>query len=344
MVNRKKQTLLIVSGVLILAIALGVSAVFAATESLSAGQVEARPLAQPALQDGDDDQDEPEVGDPDDEDQTLPHAPFGMRPGSEHGFAGRGGFHSRGFGGQLEGQMPMEEVLAESLGVTVEQLQEAHTLVFEALTEESDGDFRGRRGFARGDEFNALLAQALSDVSGKEITVEALAAAHEAAREAMLEQLPEAFAPSEEQLALMEAHQALQGAIDRELLFLEAVESLGIDPVAAQESLADRQSLFALFEEAGVTTEEFMAAQKEAYENAVQNAVPEFITQEQAELILEGDFGGPGFGGPSGGKRGHGGPGGCPAGAGVDGQPGFHGRHGGFGSGNGNAPTSGVSL
>ena len=342
MVNRRKQALLIVSGVLILAIALGVSAVFAQVESQPAGQIESQPAAQPVLQDGDDAQDEPEADDPEDEDKAWPQAPFAGRGG----FGGRGGhgIPSHGFGGQIDGLMPMDEVLAESLGVTVEQLQEVHTQVFEALLEDGDGDFRGRHGFAASDELNALLAEALSDVSGKEITVDALEAAHEAAREAMLEQLPEAFGLSEEQLALMEdlraAHQALQGVIDREALFLEAVQALGIDPAALQEAQENPQSLFALLEEAGVTMQDFMAAQQEAHENAVQNAVPEFITQEQADLILDGDFGTRGFGGAHGGMRG---------GMGGHGGGGFHGggsfgHPGGFGPANRYAPTTGVSL
>jgi predicted DsbA family dithiol-disulfide isomerase len=348
MFNRRKQTLLIVSGVLILVIALGVSAVFAQMESQPAGQIEAQPAAQPVLQDGDDAQDEPEAGDPEDKDSSRPDAPFARHGG----FGRRSGFPGHGFGEQLQGQMPMEEVMAESLGVTVKQLQEAHALVREALIEEGDGNFHGRRGFAGSEELNTLLAEALSEVSSKEITVEALEAAHEAAREALLEQLPEAFAPSEEQLALMEtlraAHQALKEAIDRETVMLEAAEAVGLDPAALQEALEDRQSLFALLEEAGVTIEDFMTAQQEAHENAVQDAVPEFITQEQADLILESDFGG-----PHGGFHGHGGRGACPGGGGsghrggFNGGGGFGGRSGpgGFGpAGNNNAPATGVSL
>ncbi len=364
MVNRRKQTLLIVSGVLILVIALGVSAVFAQMESQPAGQIEAQPAAQPVLQDGDDAQDEREAGDPEDKDSARPDAPFARHGG----FGRRGGFPGHGFGEQLQGQMPMEEVMAESLGVTVEQLQEAHALVREALIEEGDGNFHGRRGFAGSEELNTLLAEALSKVSSKEITLEALEAAHEAAREALLEQLPEAFAPSEEQLALMEtlraAHQALKDAIDREAVMLEAAEAVGLDPAALQEALENRLSLFALLEEAGVTIEDFMVAQQEAHENAVQNAVPEFITQEQADLILESDFGG-----PHGGFRGHDGRGACPDGGGAGGHGGFNGGghggfngggHGGFNggggfggrsgpggfgpAGNNNAPATGVSL
>jgi len=372
MFNRRKQTLLIVSGVLILVIALGVSAVFAQSgsqngaqmESQPAGQIEAQPAAQPVLQDGDDAQDEPEAGDPEDKDSARPDAPFARHGG----FGRRGGFPGYGFGEQLQGQMPMEEVMAESLGVTVEQLKEAHTQVFEAFVEESDGDFRGRRGFAGSEELNTLLAKALSEVSGKEISLEALEAAHEAAREALLEQLPEAFAPSEEQLALMEtlraAHQALKDAIDREAVMLEAAAAVGLDPAALQEALENRLSLFALLEEAGVPIEDFMVAQQEAHENAVQNAVPEFITQEQANLILESDFGG-----PHGGFRGHDGRGACPDGGGAGGHGGFNGGgHGGYNggghrgynggggfggrsgpggfgpAGNNNAPATGVSL
>ena len=358
MVNRKKQTLLIVSGVLILAIALGVSAVFAQSGSQNgvqsgsqnraqvngqpAGQVEALSAAQPVLQDGDDDQDEPETGEVEDEDEVSPGAPFG----GHGGFGRRGGFQGHGFGGRIEGLTPMDGVVAESLGVTVEQLQEAHAQVFAMLIEENDGDFRGQHGFAGSDELNTLLAQALSDISGREITVEDIEAAHQAAREAMLAQLPEELRPSEEQLALMEAHQALKGAIDREAVLLEAAAAVGLDPAAVQDAvqnaLENRQSLFTLLEEAGVAIEDFMAAQQEAFANTIQNAVPEYITQEQAELILNSDLVGPhGFGGRNGFGGEHGGMGG-----GFHGQGGFGGRGcpGGFGPDGGNAPASGVSL
>ncbi len=361
MVNRKKQTLLVIAGILVLAIALGVSAVFAQSGnqngaqsgnqngaqsgSQPAGQVAALSAAQPVFQGDDDDQDEPEAGEVEDEAETPPGSPFG-----EYGdFGRRGGHHGHGFGGPLEGLTPMDEVVAESLGVTVEQLQKAHAQVFATLIEENGGGFRGQHGFAGSDELNTLLAQALSDISGREITVEALEAAHQAAREAMLAQLPEELRPSEEQLALMEAQQALKGAIDREAVLLEAAEGLGLDPVAVQDALKNPQSLFTLLEEAGVTVENFMAAHQEAQANAVQNAVPEFITQEQADLILNSNLVGlhsfgsaHGFGNMHGFGGEHGGMGG-----GFHGQGGFGGRGwcpGGISPDGGNAPATGTSL
>ena len=332
MVNRRKQTLLVVSGVLILAIALGVSAVFAQVESQPTAQVQAQPAAQPVLQDGDDAPDEPEAGDPADEDKALPGAPF-----AGHGGAGRRG----GVGRQLEGLTPVEELLAESLGVTVEELQEAHALVREALIEEGAG--RGRRGATDNDEINALLAEALSETSGKEITVEALEAAHEEAREVLQEEFAEAYP---EQAALKEAHEALKEAIDREAVMAEAAEAVGLDPAALQEAMQNRGSLFALLEEAGVTIEDFAAAQQEAHDNAVQNAVPEYLSQEQADLILESDLAGThGLSGPRGGHHGRGN---CPGGGEFGGRGGQGGPGGGFGGrggpGGGNAPIRGASL
>jgi hypothetical protein len=334
MVKTRKQTILIIGALLILVIALGVSAVFAQVENQASAQAnsrlatdsESQSANQPALQDDGQAQDDPEdeaSAEADDNTDCLP----GMHMDGLGEFRGRGGMRGHGFGFHHDGLMPMDDVVAESLGVTVEQLQEAHTQVMEALIEENNGDFRGPHGFAGSEEFNTLLAETLSEISGKEITVEAIEAAHDAAREAMLEQLPEGFGPTEEQLALMEARQALKDAIDRDAILQATAEALGLDPTAVLEAQAERHGLFTLLDEQGISMDSFLAAHQEAYANAIQNAVPEFITQDQADLLLESDAGAPGFGGMHGGPHGPAGPGG------------HHGR-GGFGGFEEFAPSS----
>ena len=333
----KKRAALIISGIMTLIVALGVSAVFAQVErqediqakTEQVAQVASELTAQPAAQD-DSDQDESTDDDSDGEDQIWPQGPFARRGGS----FGQFGHPGRGFGHLPGGNMPMAELIAENLGVTVEQLEQAHDQVLEGLTDEDDGFFHGPRGLAISNEFELQLADALSDISGNEITVEMIKTAREAAREEMLEQLPEALGLSEEQLALIEARQLLREAIDHEALLTEAAEAVGLDPELLLDTLGTRGALYSVLEEAGVTMEEFMLARQEAFENAVQNAVPEFLTQDQADLILEGEFGGPGFGGPRGLCNPEG------AGPGMGNRGGFHGR-GGYGGQGRFAPSSG---
>ncbi len=324
MVMKNKQTILILSVALILAIALGVSAVFAQVENQAGDQAESQVATdavgqtanQPVLQDDGQTQDEPEDEDPADADADCWP---GMTMGGRGGFGSRGGMRGHGFGFPHDGLMPMDDVMAESLGVTVEQLQEAHTQVMEALIAENGDDFRGPHSFVYSDEHYSLLAEALSEISGKEITVEDIDAAHDAARESMLEQLPEGFGLTEEQLALMEARQALKDALDRDAIMLEAAEALGLDPEAVQAALAERHGLSTLLEEQGISTDDFLAAHQEAYANAIQNAVPEFLTQEQADLLLESETGALGFGGMRDGLHGPGRPGGHHGRGGFDG-------------------------
>jgi len=338
MVTKNKQTILIISVVLILAIAFGVSAVFAQVENQSGDQAESQVATdftgqtanQPVLQDDGQALDEPEDEDPADADADCWP---GMTMGGRGGFGGRGGMRGHGFGFPHDGLMPMDDIVAESLGVTVEQLQEAHTQVMEALIAENGDDFRGPHGFVYSDEHYSLLAEALSEISGKEITVEDIEAAHDAARESMLEQLPEGFGLTEEQLALMEARQALKDALDHDAILLEAAEALGLDPAVVQEALSNPHGLMTLLDEQDISIADFMTAHQEAYANAIQNAVPEFLTQDQADLLLESEVGAFGFGGMSGGFHGPGGPGG------LMGPGGHHGR-GGFGSFEGFAPSS----
>ena len=84
--------------------------------------------------------------------------------------------------------------------------------------------------------------------------------------------------------------------------------------------------LSTLMEEQGLTVDEFTAAMEAAYQDAVQALVPDLLTQDQADLILENSGGSPFFGRS---MPGHGqarpGPGSGMPGPGGS-RPGYHGH------------------
>ncbi len=258
MTKRTKGSLILVSGILILALALGVTVAFAQT-------------------------DEPDTPDS----EVAPPLPWG-RPGGH-------GFH-----GQLEGVTPLDELLAEELGVTVEALQDAHAEARAAAMEQDGFGFRGHHGFDDDSEYAALLADALG------VDVEELQAAQDAAHARWLDEMVEAGYMTEEQASLIEAQKALKPYLDREALMAGV---LGID---VEELQAAREAGTPMSELLGdMSFEEFAAAMQDAYQAAVQQAADDnVITDEQAEQILSGDLGGfHGFGG-RGGSHGFGCPGG----------------------------------
>ena len=137
----------------------------------------------------------------------------------------RGGHH-----GGLIDREAARELLAEELGVTVEDLDAAHDAVMEAVQTE---DGRPDR-----DEVKALLAEQLG------VTVEELKAAEDAVQEAMLAQLVADGTITQEQLDEMLAMQEL-----RELGVGRAVGDPQAQFVAAsagnpdQHAVAERQDL-----------------------------------------------------------------------------------------------------
>jgi hypothetical protein len=115
-----------------------------------------------------------------------------------------------------------EEALAEALGITVDELQAAHDAIFKArieaaieegkLTEEQGEQILSREGFGlrgrrgpvgRDPEMNTLLADELG------ISVSTLEAAQSEAHETLMAEALENGDLSEEQIEMMQSHQAL---------------------------------------------------------------------------------------------------------------------------------------
>ncbi|UCG22675.1 MAG: hypothetical protein JSW55_10865 [Chloroflexota bacterium] len=301
MTIRKRLSLLGASAIVVLVLALGVSAVFAQT-------------------DGGDDA-------PDAEGETpAPAQLWGHR-----GFPGFRGIP--GQSGLPEGLTPKDELLADALNTDVETLEAAREtarvnaieqalaqgLITEAQAQlllENAFSFRFHRGHGLHDfggeiDREALLADALN------ISVEALREARQEANEAALTELVDAGYLTEEQVSLMAARQALKEAIDHNELLAEV---LGVSPAEVEEARGNRESMAALIEDSGLSFAELAEGMRAAYEAAVDEAVENgVITAEEAEALQEagaarGLFGGHGcdrrgFGGRQG-LRGRGMPGG----------------------------------
>ena len=113
------------------------------------------------------------------------------------GFGRFGDRGSRGHRGGLVDREAARELLAEALGVTIDELDAAHEAVIEAVQSE---DGRPDR-----DEVKALIAAELG------VTVDELDAAQTAVQETMLAQLVEDGTITQEQLDDMLAMQELRG-------------------------------------------------------------------------------------------------------------------------------------
>ncbi len=244
---------MMVGGLLALTLAFGGLAAFAQTDD-GADEPAAEPTETPTQED------ETAV-------QTAPVVPDGLWGGH-----GRPGFGAKG---------DNQEALAAALGITVEELEAAQTVVRTAqieqavadglLTQEQadqlaqgGGGFHLRGGLMAGDQGEALAA-ALG------ITVEELQAAQAQVRADEVAAMVAAGAITQEQADLMLARQAVQNYVDQDAL---------------------------------------QTAVQLVYETAVAEALAAgVITQAQADAILSnlsegvGGFGGPGYGGP--GHHGH---------------------------------------
>ena len=210
-----------------------------------------------------------------------------------------GGFRPAGPGG--------DQALADELGISVEELQSAHQVVQVAALEGAvaDGkltqeqadqivasDFSGPRGrfTPRGGEADTLLAEVLG------ISVDDLQAARQRVQVAAIDQALADGKITAEQVAMMEAHQALQNYMQKDEMIAKA---LGITVDELDAAKGDSQRIPDLMEELGIEQEDFEAnmqtLREEMLEQAVQDGV---ITQEQADQMLENDFrGGRGPGG-----------------------------------------------
>jgi hypothetical protein len=158
--------------------------------------------------------------------------------------------------GRGEGEFPMsgyQEALAEALGISLEELQEAFQIAREAVLDQAVADGRltedqveqfssfegqsphGPRGFVGGSEFDEYLAEALG------ISVEELQTAKAKAKESMLEQAVEEGWIDEEQLELIQARMDIREYVEEAMsdAYAEAVQSAVVDGVITQE-IADR--------------------------------------------------------------------------------------------------------
>jgi hypothetical protein len=131
----------------------------------------------------------------------------------------------------------------------------------------------GKFGFGGDLDYDADLAEALG------VSVEELQAAREVAKTKALEEAIDKGYITEEQVAMMEARNAVMGYIDVEAL---------------KEEFGDFR------QEGADLRADFMAVMKEAMQSAVEQALENGdIDQDQADELLEGGFGGK-FGGHGG--------------------------------------------
>lgn len=160
--------------------------------------------------------------------QTDDGSDDGANPPTGPGFGNRG--DRQGFDGERPDLTDQNELLAEALGVTVEELQAAREAVRVAAIEQAvaDGDLtqeqadeilsneNGRRGGKRGvpgrEGNDELLAEELG------VTVEALEAAREEVQAARVAEMIEAGVMTQEQADMMEAQRAVRSYLDTDAI------------------------------------------------------------------------------------------------------------------------------
>ena len=240
---------------------------------------------------------------------------------TEPGLLGEGYLAHGGWGrGGLKGPIDYQQLLADALGITVEELQAAYEtartaaieqaveqglitreqademLVWGGMGRKGFGFFgfrRGPKGMTGGtiDE-EALLADALG------ITVEKLQAAREQANQAAIEQAVKEGIITQEQADEMTARKNLQAYLDRDALLAKA---LGMTVEELKAAYADGKTLSALMSERGLDAATVRDKLTDAHSEALAQAVKDgILTQEQAGEMQNGPFGGFGFCGPVG--------------------------------------------
>lgn len=239
------------------------------------------------------------------------------------GYLANGGWERGG----LKGPIDYQQLLADALGITVEELQAAYQEARGAAIEQAveqglitqeqademlSRDGTGRRGFGfrafgrdpkglAGGEIDegALLAEALG------ITVDELQAAREKANQAALEQAIAEGIITQEQADEMQSRRELLGNADlMSYLNPEALlaKVLGLTVEELQAALEGGKTTFDLIAESELDAATLRERLTEAYDEALAQAVADgVITQEQADALPEG----PGFG--FGGRHGFGG-------------------------------------
>lgn len=231
---------------------------------------------------------------------------------------GYGRFNHHGMGGRgLIDREAARALLAEALGVTLDELEAARDAAIAAVSAE---DGRPDR-----DEVRALIAAELG------VTVEELEAAQDAVQEAMLAQLVEDGTITQEQLDEMLEMKALrelaQDIFSRDDAQAVIAEQLGLTVEELAAARDEGTSVSELADAQGIDLETLMTAVSDARTAAFEQAVTDgSLTQEQADLLLSQR--GPHFGFGGHGGHGHGGHGGM--------------RGGGFGPGSSDG-SSGTS-
>jgi len=221
---------------------------------------------------------------------------------AEPGLLGEGYLNQgRGWGGTgfMGGDIDYEQLLADALGITVEELQAAHQTARDAaidqavekglITQEQademkvwgGGEFkglgRGRKGIADADAVDeqALLADALG------ITVEKLQAARETANQAAIAQAVEQGLITQEEADAMQARKNVKSYLERDVLLAKA---LGMTTEELQAAYAEGKTLTDLMAAKGLDVATVREKLQTAYTEALAQAVKDgVITQEQAD-------------------------------------------------------------
>lgn len=217
-----------------------------------------------------------------------------------------------GFPGIRGGDIDYQQLLADALGITVDELQTAYQSARDAaidkaveeglITQEQADEMKVWGGFGRRGGFgvfgrapkgvagsdideNTLLADALG------ITVDKLQAARETANQAAIDQAIAEGLITQEQADAMQARKTLMSYLDRDTLLAKA---LGMSLEDLQAAYADGETLTTLMNakglDAATVREKLQAAYAEALAQAVKDGV---ITQEQADEMSQN---GRGFG------------------------------------------------
>ncbi len=214
-----------------------------------------------------------------------------------------------GMPGFKGGDIDYPQLLADALGITVDELEAAHEAARDAAIdqalevglitqEQADnmkvwGALAGRKGFdifrfgrapkaeaEHGIDENALLADALG------ITVEELEAAREAANEAAIAEAVAQGLITQEQADAMQARKALMSYLDRKVLLAGA---LGITVEELEAAHEEGKTLTDLMIDAELDATTVRDNLREAHADALAQAVEDgVITQEQADEMGDG--------------------------------------------------------
>jgi ribosomal protein S20 len=214
------------------------------------------------------------------------------------------------FPGIKGGDIDYQQLLADALGITVDDLQAAYQTARDAaidkaveegmITQEQADNMKVWGGFGRRGGFggfdrapkgvagstideNALLADALG------ITTDELQTARETANQAAIDQAIAEGLITQEQADAMQARKTLMGYLDRDTLLAKA---LGMSVEDLQAAYADGETLTTLMSEKGLDAATVREKLQTAYTEALAQAVKDgVITQEQADEMSQDGHG-----------------------------------------------------